>query len=59
MASQTHASALTIEEKDAFDNQNGATVVQALRTEPGVIVDVVSDSSCFTENLNFLFLFLF
>ena len=36
-------SALTINEKDAFKNKNGVTVVQASKIEPVTIVDVISD----------------
>ena len=44
-------SALTVKEKNAFKNQNGVTMVQASKIEPGGFVDA---SSWIIENFNLL-----
>ena len=46
-------SALTVKGKNAFENQNGVTVVQALEMEPVATEDVVSDTFLHPWELEF------
>lgn len=46
-------SALTFKGKNAFENQNGVTVVQALQLEPVTTVDVISGTFLHPWELEF------